>query len=89
MTAVFETSVTISVLKARISEFLRMVRAGHSLTVLDGDMPVARVVPYERSNTAFSVRPPRRSLRDLELPPPLSRPVDSLGALEEERQSSR
>jgi prevent-host-death family protein len=40
------SDVRIADLKARLSEHLRSVRNGGTLTVLDRDTPVARIVPY-------------------------------------------
>ena len=40
------SDVRIAELKARLSEHLRSVRNGSTLTVLDRDTPVARIVPY-------------------------------------------
>jgi hypothetical protein len=39
-------SVRIADLKSRISEHLRKVRAGWSMTIFDRDTPIARIVPY-------------------------------------------
>jgi prevent-host-death family protein len=39
--------VGIADLKAHLSEHLRKVRAGRTLTVLDRDTPVAQIVPYD------------------------------------------
>lgn len=39
------TTVRIAALKARLSEHLRSVRQGRTLTVLDRDTPIARIVP--------------------------------------------
>jgi len=43
------SNVRIADLKARLSEHLRAVRRGRSLTVLDRDTPIARIVPYDES----------------------------------------
>jgi prevent-host-death family protein len=40
------SDVGIADLKARLSEHLRSVRNGGTLTVLDRDTPIARIVPY-------------------------------------------
>ena len=50
--------VRIADLKARLSEHLRSVRKGATLTVLDRDTPVARIVPY--STPALEVRKAQR-----------------------------
>src|SRR6266571_3767357 len=39
--------VKIAELKSRLSEYLRRVRRGHPLTVMDRETPIARIVPYE------------------------------------------
>ena len=84
-----EKSVRVAELKARLSEFLRIVRAGHTVTVCDRDTPVARLIPYDVDDEALRVRKPLHGLRDVVLPPPLGRHIDSLAALLEERQSGR
>jgi prevent-host-death family protein len=38
--------VDVADLKARLSEHLRAVRKGRTLTVVDRSTPVARIVPY-------------------------------------------
>jgi prevent-host-death family protein len=77
-------AVGIADLKARLSEHLRAVRRGRTLTVLDRDTPVARIVPY--ATDPIEVRRATRRLRDLELPPPPSRPTDSLTVLLDDRR---
>lgn len=84
-----EKTVKVAELKARLSEYLRAARRGHPVTVCDRDTPIARLVPYRPAGEALSVRQPIRALHDVPLPPPLGRPVDSLAALLEERQSPR
>jgi prevent-host-death family protein len=60
------SDVRIADLKARLSEHLRSVRNGGTLTVLDRDTPVARIVPY--SAQPLEIRKAKRRLRDLKLP---------------------
>ena len=69
-------------MKARLSEYLRLVRKGRSLTVLDRETPVARLVPCdaERAWRVEGRRATRRP-RDLVRPPPPSSPTDSLAIL--------
>ena len=74
------SKVGIGDLKAHLSEHLRKVRRGHTLTVLDRETPVARIVPYEAEG-ALEIRKAVRRPRDLRLPAPLERPTDSLSAL--------
>ena len=89
MTTKGEKTVKVAELKARLSAYLRAARRGHPVTVCDRDTPVARLVPYEVEGEALSVRRPLRRLREVTMPPPLRRRVDSLAVLLEERQSTR
>ena len=84
-----ERLVKVATLKARLSEYLRAARGGHTVVVCDRDTPVARLVPYAATGGALMVREPTRSLRSVVLPKPLGKRVDSLSALLDERQSSR
>ncbi len=77
--------------KARLSEYLRHVRRGHTVTVLDRGTPIARVVPYEGAEP-LRVRVPSAAagaVRNVVLPPPLRLKVDVLGLLMQERQLER
>lgn len=76
----------IAELKAHLSRYLKDVRKGHSVVVLDRNEPIARVVPYNRGIGALKVRSPLRGLHDVALPPPLKHPPDSLAALTRERR---
>jgi prevent-host-death family protein len=83
--------VRIAELKARLSEYLRAVRRGEILTVLDRDTPVAHIVPV-RDRPALRIRkpapgtpPPNRVKR----PKALKLTVDVVDLLLEERQGSR
>jgi prevent-host-death family protein len=82
--------VRIADFKARLSEHLRLVRRGGTLTILDRDTPVARVVPYHEGEP-LRVRPPagQHRLRDVPLPPPVPLPFDIVTLLLEERQGER
>jgi prevent-host-death family protein len=60
--------VKISELKAHLSEYLRHVRRGHTVEVMDRDTPVARVVPYEERPSGLVVRPAIGRMRDLKIP---------------------
>ncbi len=85
-------NVRIAELKSRLSEHLRRVRSGASITVLDRDTPVALLVPYEDSGASLTVREPARDaplLRDVPLPPPLELHRDAVELLLEERQAGR
>ncbi|HSF16916.1 MAG TPA: type II toxin-antitoxin system prevent-host-death family antitoxin [Vicinamibacteria bacterium] len=80
------TKVGIADLKARLSQYLRRVRRGQTLIVLDRDTPVARIVPYD-SKSPLEVRRATRKPSQLRLPPPPENPTDSLKLLLEDRAS--
>jgi len=83
--------VRIAELKARLSEYLRAVRRGETIAVLDRETPVAQIVPV-RERTALRVRkpapgsPPPGRVR---LPEPAKLNVDVVELLLEERQGNR
>jgi prevent-host-death family protein len=83
--------VRIAELKARLSEYLRAVRRGETIAVLDRETPVAHIVPVT-DRTAVRVRtpapgtpPPNR----VPLPRPLKLDLDVVQLLLEERQGHR
>jgi prevent-host-death family protein len=76
-------SVGIAELKARLSEHLRSVRKGRTLTVLDRGTPVAQIVPC--APEAVDVRRAVRRLRDLDRPPRPTKPTDSVAVLIDDR----
>ena len=91
---------TISELKNRLSAYLRMVRAGETVLVLDRSRPIARIERVGgptgiddrlgRLEAAGLVRRPKRGLpmKSLATPPP--RPKQSvLSALLDERSEGR
>lgn len=45
-------------LKSRLSEHLRKVRADRLMTILDGDTPIARIVPWKAGNGFLNLRAP-------------------------------
>jgi prevent-host-death family protein len=77
-------TVGIADLKARLSEYLKSVRRGQTLTVLDRDTPVARIVPYAAE--AVEIRRATRRLRDLANPKPPAKPTNSLAILLDDRR---
>jgi prevent-host-death family protein len=84
--------VRIADLKSRLSEYLRKVRSGRSITVLDRDTPIARILPYEAEGASLKVRAPLRGtpkVGRVALPPPLSVRKDIVMLLLEERQGER
>ena len=75
--------VGVAELKARLSEYLRRVRRGESITVLDRETEIARILPLEDADP-LSVRGPSADLariQDVPLPPPLDSDVDVLELL--------
>jgi prevent-host-death family protein len=83
--------VGVAELKARLSEYLRRVRRGETITVLDRETEIARILPLADADL-LTVRPPSEGaarLQDVLLPLPLEREVDVLELLREERQADR
>jgi antitoxin (DNA-binding transcriptional repressor) of toxin-antitoxin stability system len=86
------TGIRIADLKSRLSEHLRKVRAGSSLTILDRDTPIARIVPWKAGNGSLKLRAPlpgAPKLQRVPLPPPLRLRGDVVKLLMEERQGDR
>ncbi len=84
--------VGIADLKSRLSEHLRHVRRGESLTILDRDTPIARVVPIKEKGGLLTVRHPLPNspkLQQIPLPPLLRLRKDIVTLLLEERQIER
>ena len=83
--------VRIADLKARLSEYLRAVRRGETIAVLDRETPVARIVPIHEGpalrvrKPAAGAPPPNRVRR----PKPAKLNVDIVELLLEERQGHR
>jgi len=78
------SNVGIADLKAHLSEHLRSVRNGGTLTVLDRDTPIARIVPY--ATPPLEIRQARRRIQDLKLPPKPAKRTDSVALLLEDRR---
>ena len=78
------SDVGIAELKAHLSEHLRSVRNGRSLTVLDRNTPIARIVPY--AAPPLEIRKATRRLRDLTLPSKPPKRTDSVAVLVEDRR---
>ena len=86
------SEVRIADLKSHLSEHLRKVRGGRSLTILDRDTPIARIVPWKAGDGPLRLRPPLRGAPNLQrvpLPPPLGLRGDVVKLLMEERQGDR
>jgi prevent-host-death family protein len=77
-------TVRVAELKAKLSEYLRAVRKGHSVRVLDRETPVATLVPIE--DEALAVRHATRRVRELPAPPRQVAKTDSVAILLADRQ---
>jgi antitoxin (DNA-binding transcriptional repressor) of toxin-antitoxin stability system len=80
--------IRIADLKSRLSEHLRTVRSGRSLTILDRDTPIARIVPWGREDP-LELRKPRPGApkpSKVRLPAALAHRRDIVDYLLEERQ---
>lgn len=83
--------VRIADLKARLSEYLRLVRRGESIAVLDRDTPIAQIIPA-RERYALRVRPPAPGtppLNRVAVPKGTKLDVDVVELLLAERQGHR
>ncbi len=83
--------VGIAELKARLSEFLRIVQGGESIAVLDRNRPVAQLVPL-RERSGLRIRKPAADApkpNKVSLPKPTTQKIDVVQLLLEERQSHR
>jgi prevent-host-death family protein len=83
--------VRIADLKSRLSEYLRAVRRGSSITVLDRDTPIARIVPYEPEANGLIVRRAagKTPFSKIPLPKPFRSDIDIVELLLQERQGER
>ena len=84
--------VKIADLKAKLSEYLRYVRQGHTVTVLDRNTPVARLVPYEAQaivQVSEPTGPYGGDIGKVPLPDPIDLDVDVVEVLLEMRQTER
>lgn len=84
-------TVRIAELKSRLSEYLRAVRDGETIAVLDRDTPVAQIIPV-RERVALRIRKPAAGTPSpgrVKLPQPLKLDIDIVDLLLEERQSHR
>ena len=82
-------SVNIATLKAKLSHYLRAVRRGETVDILDHNTPVAKLVPCEEISNALPSRLPSRRLEDVALPSKTRRGVDSTAVLLEDRAFDR
>lgn len=84
--------IRIADLKSHLSEHLRHVRRGRTLTILDRNTPIARMVPFKENSGLLQVRSPlpdSPKLQQIQLPPPLRRQKDIVTFLLKDRQVDR
>jgi prevent-host-death family protein len=80
--------VQISELKSHLSEYLRSVRGGHPLIVMDRKTPIAQVLPYQEGPATIVIRKRKEGaplFKDIPVPPFVDYGVDILKILEEQR----
>jgi prevent-host-death family protein len=85
-----EITANIATLKARFSEYLRIVKDGKEVTVLDHKLPIAKIIPFETSSVLKSILPQKNfsELAKITISPLKIKPkFDSLTLLLEERGS--
>lgn len=82
-------SIQMADFKAHLSQYIRSVRQGHPLTLLDRQTPVAQVIPYSEKPGKLTVRPPTRQPNQVIFPEPLGKQVDVIRYAAEERQRYR
>ena len=80
--------VGITAFRAHLSAHLESVRRGHSVTVMERGIPVARLEPVA-SAEPLRARHPVRRLQEVQLPPPLGHGVGALEALLDDRSAAR
>lgn len=83
--------VGVAELKSRLSEYLRAVRRGETISVLDRETPVAQIVPV-RQKSALRIRKPAPGTpapNRVQLPKPLALKLDVVELLMEERLGHR
>lgn len=83
-----EIKVGIAELKSRLSYYLRAARRGRSVTVVDRNTPVARLVPYTAPTPLVVREHNPQALRPGAIPllPPLDTTGDIVALLLEERR---
>jgi prevent-host-death family protein len=83
--------VRIAELKSHLSEYLRAVRGGETIAVLDRETPVAHIVPV-KNPVAVRIRKPKPGSPApgrVPMPRPLRTNIDIVDLLLEERQNHR
>jgi prevent-host-death family protein len=82
--------VRIAELKSHLSEYLRAVRGGQTIAVLDRETPIAHIIPIrDRTLKIRKPSPGTPPLNRIPLPKPLKFSIDIVDLLLEERQSHK
>jgi prevent-host-death family protein len=84
-----KTSIPMADFKAHLSRYIRDVRNGKPLTLLDRQTPVAQVVPYSEKPGKLAVRPATRKPSQVRFPPPPGKKLEVVRYAAEERQRYR
>jgi antitoxin (DNA-binding transcriptional repressor) of toxin-antitoxin stability system len=81
-------TVRIAQLKSKLSQHLRAVRAGETLTVLDRETPIARIVPIDAADDIVITKPARNAPAPgkLRFPPTVKLDLDVVELLLEDRR---
>lgn len=77
------SSVPVSELESNLSDVLRRVKEGETVTVMDGETAVAQIVPPDDEPLIY--RRATKNVMDIELLPRLETSVDIVDLLIEER----
>ena len=78
------SAANIADLKNRLSFYLREIRNGGEVIVMDHGHPIAKIIPFlKKRKDDFTIRPARGKLSDILKikPAKLSRPIDFEGVL--------
>ena len=78
------TKVGIADLKAHLSEHIRKVRSGRTLTIVDRHMPVAQIIPFE-PEARLEIRKASRKPSEVRVPRAPATRTDSLSELLRDR----
>jgi prevent-host-death family protein len=84
-----KTSIQMADFKAHLSRYIREVRKGQPLTLLDRQTPVAQVVPFSGKTGQLAVRPATRQPKQVLFPKPPGKKLNVVRYAAEERQRYR
>jgi len=61
-----ELSPNVSTLKLKLGQYLRAVKSGREVIILDRNTPVAKIIPYSGEELKLTKIPPVRPMQDFE-----------------------